>query len=331
MRFALIGCGGHGKRVAKWIHAARNAELTHLVDPDIDAMHEIGEAGENLTGCENMPYLHKHNYDAVWITAPNYLHAEYVLKAARAGKHIVCEKPMSPHLLDCKKMMNAAENAGVALTVPFTFRYNPEVVQARDVIHSGRIGQVASVLSWSMLDKPADYWHGSWRGAIEKSGGGVLLMNAIHMIDLVPWLTGLVPVKCSAAVVSFVAPPPVEDTASVLYTLSNSAPWSMQTCGVSHNCRSSYGVLVQGTKGIAEISETGLFWAAGGDEHEIEKGTGPPLGDPHVLFLEDFVAAVEADKAPPIPPGDGFRAAALVHAAYDSAAQNCVVKVEVGP
>ena len=305
MNFALIGCGKHGSKIESIIRKAKDAEVVAVVDPELKiAYNDMDEI--------------KVDYDAVWIASPNDTHAELAIRAARAGKHIVCEKPMSSHLVKCQEMVDEAAENKVSLTVTHTLRYNYEFRKARELIKTGKIGEVVGVHVSVMLDRPREGWK-----AKESCGGGVLLMNAIHMIDIVPFVTGLMPTTCSAQVHCFESKA-MEDTASVLYRLSNGAPCVVEASSICRASSSLFTMSIRGTKGIIDIVPHFIDWYVNGD-HWSEDFNGTP--DSRVVFVERFVESVKKGKAPPITGEDGFSAVLMVQAAYHSAKVGRVKKM----
>ena len=109
--------------------------------------------------------------DAVYIPLPNHLHAEWTIAAARAGKHVLCEKPLALSVADAERMVAACEEAGVRLMEAFMYRLHPSWVAVRELVASGRIGELRAVQSWFSFfnDDPANIRN------IRETGGGALL------------------------------------------------------------------------------------------------------------------------------------------------------------
>ena len=130
--------------------------------------------------------------DVVAICTPHDLHAPMTLAAAQAGAHVLCEKPMARNVAECDAMIAACDRAGVTLGVAFQGRFEPLSVRLKDALDAGRLGRLlwasANTL-WHRTD--AYYRSGPWRGTWEHEGGGVLINQAIHAIDLLIWLTGM--------------------------------------------------------------------------------------------------------------------------------------------
>jgi UDP-N-acetylglucosamine 3-dehydrogenase len=124
--------------------------------------------------------------DAVIICVPTYLHEEFVVAAARAGKHILCEKPFALDVRTAERMLDAVRTEGVTLMIAQVLRFWPEYVRVRETVTSGRLGDLLAVSAWRLATYPP--W-GSWFRDPEKSGGCLLDLQ-IHDIDFVHWLMG---------------------------------------------------------------------------------------------------------------------------------------------
>jgi 1,5-anhydro-D-fructose reductase (1,5-anhydro-D-mannitol-forming) len=123
--------------------------------------------------------------DAVYIATPNALHREAVLAAARAGKHVLCEKPFAMSVAEAREMTQACERAGVVLRVAHQLRMEQAVVRARELVRSGRLGRVAAISLERASGMPP---RTTWRRDVRQSG--VVFDVGVHLIDQVQWITG---------------------------------------------------------------------------------------------------------------------------------------------
>ncbi len=135
--------------------------------------------------------------DAVYIPLPNHLHAEWTIAAARAGKHVLCEKPLAMTAADAERMLEVCSAEGVRLMEAFMYRHHPSWVAARDVVASGRIGRLRSVQSWFSYynDDPANI-----RNQFE-AGGGALFDIGCYAVNLSRMLFDAEPTGVRAAIV----------------------------------------------------------------------------------------------------------------------------------
>ena len=190
VRFAVVGVGGVGRWHAERLHAARNAALVGICDVDAERLQQVGDrlgvswrttSYEEVLACEDV--------EAVVVALPNYLHAPVSVAALRAGKHVLCEKPMARTLSEAEEMAAASRQSGRKLMVHFNYRFTPAAMALHEVTQSGRLGQVYHARSW---------WHrtrgipglGGWFTRKECSGGGPLVDLGVHRLDLALWLMG---------------------------------------------------------------------------------------------------------------------------------------------
>src|SRR5947209_6197870 len=158
-------------------------------------------------------------WTAVYIAVPHDLHAPLTVQAAQAGKHVLCEKPISTTLADADRMIAACAEAGVAFSIAFDAQITPAYQRLHDLIARGAIGEVIGTRIVALIDKPASYWSSGWSGRIatdwrvskEKAGGGVMVMNSIHDINTVRYVTGLEAQRVYAESATFATPVEVED------------------------------------------------------------------------------------------------------------------------
>ena len=130
--------------------------------------------------------------DAIIIATPHPSHRDIAIAGAAAGKHILVEKPISVTMSEADAMVGAARNANVKLGVLFNQRFRPETLKARELIESGAIGRVYRTSLVSGMMRTQDYYDRlDWRGTWEHEGGGALINQGIHGIDMFVWLGGM--------------------------------------------------------------------------------------------------------------------------------------------
>ena len=187
VRIGVIGCGS----IAYWSHLRilrrlKGASLVAACDPDPGAR----KRARDLTGIAphetTVELLERSDVDAVIISGPTHLHAELVIAACEAGKHVYVEKPLASTVADGARAADAASRSGVQVMLGFNRRFHPAFEQARDVIQSGRLGRVRAVQSTFCEPSPPDSMP-AWKRKRE-TGGGVLLDLASHHIDLIRWI-----------------------------------------------------------------------------------------------------------------------------------------------
>ena len=193
LRVALVGCGGIGAVRADAI--ARSREVTLAVACDIDPGRARALAARPLSAakgpaaCETdwRAAVAREDVDLVVVSTANDLHAPVAIAAAEAGKHVLCEKPMARTPDECRAMIAAAERNGVALKVGFNHRYYGAVMAIRAAIDAGAIGEVRFVRAAIGHEGGAGFTQ-SWVTRHAVAGGGTLIDNGIHILDLARYL-----------------------------------------------------------------------------------------------------------------------------------------------
>jgi predicted dehydrogenase len=189
VRFAIIGCGMISQRHAE--HIANLGTLVAVCDivesraQDLARKHScraFRDIGELLEKCPDV--------EVVSVCTPNALHARHSIQALRAGKHVVCEKPMALSVKDCLEMIAASSAAGKHLFVVKQNRFNPPIVALKGAIDQGWLGKIVNVQLNCFWNRNAQYYTTSdWKGRLALDGG-ILYTQFSHFIDLILWLVG---------------------------------------------------------------------------------------------------------------------------------------------
>lgn len=186
--FAIIGCGRIGRRHAEQISkVGRLVAVCDIVYENAAEFAQKYNANLYLTIdelLENEPMV-----EIVSICTPNGLHAEHSIKSLKAGKHVLCEKPLAINLEDAKKMLHTAQQADRQLFVVKQNRYNPPVVAVKKLLTDYRLGKILSFQVNCFWNRPNSYYADSWKGT-KKMDGGSLYTQFSHFIDLMYWLLG---------------------------------------------------------------------------------------------------------------------------------------------
>ena len=188
-RVALIGAGGIANAHHKGYTAA-GAVIVGFVDP-FEPTRARREKEWKITGYASFEeLLASEKFEAVSVCTPNAYHAPASIQAALAGKHVLCEKPLSMSLADCEKMIRAARDAGVVLQTGHHLRANLLVEKTKELISSGAIGRVSFIRLRQTHDWGGNKTVADSFGKLANSGGGTLLDNGCHMFDLARNLGG---------------------------------------------------------------------------------------------------------------------------------------------
>jgi UDP-N-acetyl-2-amino-2-deoxyglucuronate dehydrogenase len=189
LKIAIVGCGRIGNRHAE--HANRLAELTAVCDIKENVAKETAAIYhcQYYRTIDDLLNLEK-NVELISVCTPNGLHAEHTIKALRAKKHVLCEKPMAITVKDCERMICEAERANKRLFIVKQNRFNPPVIAVKKVIDGGRLGRILSVQLNCFWNRDEEYYISSdWKGT-KSMDGGTLFTQFSHFIDLLYWIVG---------------------------------------------------------------------------------------------------------------------------------------------
>lgn len=191
-RVGIVGAGTIGQVHAKALEGVEDTTIVTVADPREDAGRALAEKYGARWYASYMEMLTDPTVDVVILGTPSGLHPEQTVLAARAGKHVITEKPMAITSDGATRMVEACESADVRLAVIFQNRLSRDVYRVKRAIERGLIGQ-------PLLASASVYWHrtqeyydanGGWRGTWSLDGGGALMNQSIHTIDLMQWLMG---------------------------------------------------------------------------------------------------------------------------------------------
>lgn len=266
--------------------------------------------------------------DIICICTPSGHHATEAIAAAQAGKHVLVEKPMALSLADADAMITTAAANGVALGVALQRRTEPQFQQLQAAVAGGAFGQLTlGLVSIPYYRGQSYYDQADWRGTWAQDGGGVLMNQGIHLIDLLLWLMGD-PVEVQARAATLRHSIEVEDTLTATLRFANNA---LATVAATTTAEPGFPhrVEIYGTGGGAQIIGESLHWhTAAGDQHAAEPppqtagaGSDPrgiaPIG--HIRLLRDFIEAVRTGRPPLVDGAAGRRSLAAVLAIYQAA------------
>lgn len=188
MNFAIIGCGRIAQRHAE--HINNSGKLVAACDIVAEKAQALAQkySAKPYTGVDTMLSVHP-EVDVVAICSPNGLHAEHSIKALKAAKHVLCEKPMALSVQDCTNMIIAAEHANRRLFIVKQNRFNPPVAAVKQLIDEGRLGKIFSAQLTCFWNRNNEYYQNSWKGT-KALDGGTLYTQFSHFVDLLYWMIG---------------------------------------------------------------------------------------------------------------------------------------------
>ena len=331
--FGIIGAGLIADFHAKAIQNIRNARLTGICSSNPDKARKLAEKYNCKIFKDYEEMLRSGEIEVVTIATPSGAHMEPTIEAALYGKHVICEKPLEISLERIDKMIEAHARAGTKLGGIFNYRYHDSLKYLKSAVDNGRFGTItyASVhVPWWRSD---DYYKDSWHGTLKLDGGGALMNQAIHMIDILQHLMG--PVDSLQAYTATLGHSiEVEDTAAAVLKFKNNA------LGVIYGSTASFPgqfrrIEITGTKGtVIQVENSFKVWQFADQTeadneifnrfNQIEGGGGVsdpgaiPF-EPHAKNIAAFIDSIETGKTFEINGPEARKAVEIVLAIYTSA------------
>jgi UDP-N-acetyl-2-amino-2-deoxyglucuronate dehydrogenase len=341
--FAIVGAGMIAEFHATAISQVPEARLVSVYSRRPEQSAEFAKKWGIKTAASVEELTHDPQVQAVCITTPSGAHAESAVPLLKAGKAVLCEKPMDVTLRSVDEILTAAREGGGLLAGVFQNRLGRGAQLLKQAVESGRFGRLSlssAYIKWWRSD--AYYTSSSWKGTWALDGGGAMMNQGIHAVDLLQWLVGLP--KHVAAFAATRAHPTIETED----TLSATLQFPDGSLGVIEAATSSFPgsdlrIEITGDKGSATlVNDKIVRWDFAepmpGDEDvlknehsgQIGGGTADPKAisvEGHRRLVEDLARALRDKRAPMIPGEEARRAVSLVLACYESAKTGRVVEV----
>jgi UDP-N-acetyl-2-amino-2-deoxyglucuronate dehydrogenase len=346
MRVGVIGCGRIARNHVSALRGIAGVEVAAVVD--VDAARARTFAAEH-----GVPRFHTDadrmfasGLDAVTVCTPHAAHEAGVLGAARHRTHVLCEKPVAVSVEQAQRMVAATAAAGVRFGVLFQRRFWPAAIRIRRAIDEGRLGPPICGGVLVRLNRDADYYAEPGRGRQATEGGGVLMTQAIHHVDLLQWFMGpvrRVTGRCATLVHSGVIE--VEDTAGAVVEFASGAIATVQA-GTTFRPGLGAQVWVSDARGrtasVMEFPEGTGFTDASTIPGEEAFVAGPRAGGTfdlslaeihdrlspfHAMQIEDFVGAIRDGREPAVTGRDAVRSLEIVEAIYASSRTGATVEL----
>ena len=326
--FGIVGCG----MISKWHVAAvssiDNACLVGACDVIFESAERFAKENNCIAFESYEKMLECDEIDIVCICTPSGLHAPQAVMAAKAKKHFVVEKPMAITKEQIEDIISACEENGVKGAVISQLRFTESIKYVKKAIENGELGDIIiGDVYMKYYRSPEYYASADWRGTWELDGGGALMNQGIHGIDVLQYLVG--PVKSVFGICKTLARDiDVEDTANVVVEYENGAIGTIQGT-TSVNPGYPRVISISGTKGTVELTEDVITrWDIEGNEGKAvshPKGDLTSYRDPagfaldtHTMQIKDLIEAVENDRRPLVDVYEGRKPVDIILAAYQS-------------
>jgi len=344
LKWGIIGCGVIAPWHADSVVASEYADLVAVCDVDVPKGEAFAEKYETSFYPDYHAMLASGKIDVVSICTPSGLHSEMTVAAAEAGMHVLCEKPMAITVPQMDAMMEAVEEAGVKLEVIFQRRTYQITQVAREAVQSGILGQMTLGDAYlKYYRSPAYYQSADWRATWALDGGGALMNQGVHGIDVLAWIMGDVE-SVYAKAEAKVRDIEVEDTCVALLTFKNGA-YGVIEGTTSSNPGEQTAFHLHGEKGTIIFDDEGIQkWAVSEDKSVVAQNdpgkcislqASSATSDPtaigragHQAQVDDLCLAIAEDRDPMIVAASARKSVELILAIYESAQTGREVKLD---
>ena len=338
--WGIISTGNHpDRKIVPAMKTARNTEVVAAYSRSMETArefatkHDIPNAYDSLDAILGDPKV-----DAVFISSPNNVHASQAIAAAKAGKHVLVEKPMATTLQDASDMVRACRDGGVKLGVGFQLRFHPGHIKAREVIESGSLGVISMIQGqWCLgqrgvVDPPVRTGRSAWWGDPTMMGGASTLMGTgVHVMDFLQFLMDEPIVEVSAITDGQTEEKPLEQAAAVALRFRSGTIGTLVAGRRMPDTEND--AMVYGSNG--KIALRGTLWEAqtgsleiASDSLDLSESYEDDLITLYRLQTESFNMAVENDEEFHASGEDGLSSVQVTLAIIESASTGRAVKIE---
>lgn len=329
--FGIVGCGVIGRTHAAAVACLEGAELVAVADTVPERAGPLADTYDIPAYPDLASMLADASIDAVTVCTASGLHGEHAREAMRAGKHVIVEKPIEITLPAIDHTLAVQREMGVKLAVISQHRFDPAAQRVHELLAAGAFGTPvlanAHILWWRSQEY---YDSGDWRGTWALDGGGVLMNQSIHSIDLLQWFMG--PVRGVSAYTGTLAHQiETEDTAVAALRFANGALGSIAATTSAYPGVSTR-LEIAGSEGSAIIEDDRLRYLHLKREGEVpvgpygldrseqtQPGSQQPEGEAHIRQIADIIRAIRADETPVVDGGAARHDVEIILAIYESA------------
>lgn len=342
IRFGIIGTGSIAPFHARAIQSVPGAELIGVTSRTLENARRFAQEHQIPFVAETDEQLIAHpEIDAICITTPSAVHREPALAAIRAGKHLMIEKPIDSTVEGTDEIIAAAEKAGVRVGSIFQARFGDGAKALKTALEAGRFGRLVLCSAYVKWHRTASYYTG-WKGKLALDGGGALINQAIHAVDLLQWFAGLPSEVFAWSANRVHTSIESEDTVCAALKFPSGALGTIEASTAIWPGWSRR-VEICGEFGSAAMEDDDIahweFLDARPEDEAIRStsergamgsGASAPMAirfEGHLRQFQDFVAALRENRAPVVDGREARKAVALVRAIYESAERGAPIRL----
>ncbi len=324
LNFAIIGCGSISKTHILALNKTEKASLYAVCDRDLKRAEAVGRENNAVVYTDMDEMLKDPKVDVVLILTASGTHADLGIRAAAAGKHVVVEKPIDISAAKARELIRACRAGGVSLSCIFQHRYDRDVQALKQAIREGRLGELnAGCCHTKWYRGQAYYDEVDWRGTKALDGGGALMNQGIHQLDLFQYLMGDVDEVSAYCATRAHTGIDVEDLCMAVLKFKNGALGLLEASTVANPGFYSR-IDINGSKGSVILqNNTVQEWKLeDGQEYQATK-----TELPHLIQLEDIIDSIAGGCDSMVSGEEALKALCIIEAVYQSAELGKPVKV----
>jgi predicted dehydrogenase len=322
LKFALIGAGGIAQTYAQAFQQSKCCHLVAVADVNQESARAFAESFGTEAFPDYKTLVEKAKFDAVIISTPPNTHAEIAVFFMSRGTHVLCEKPLCLSVAEAKAMIETAEKTGVTFTMASKFRYCEDIVKARAIVASGVLGEI---LQFENAFTAKIDMSRRWNSQKEISGGGVLIDNGTHSVDIIRYLLGAI-TDVLAVETSGAQNLGVDENVKLLAKTISGVVASVDLAwGI--NKELPFFISVYGTNGMLHVGWRESKYKLNSSPDWLLFGKGYNKLQAFRAKIENFRNAVYGEEKLLIKPADALASVEVIEAAYKSLRQNLWQKV----
>lgn len=309
----IIGCGRISQSWLEAIKQCKHMQLESIMDVNPEFLNPIAELTNAAAFTDIEQFIRHKKLDGVIVCSPPCTHKEVATRLMEEGISVLCEKPLTLSLEDGIKMYEVAKKNDVVLMMSSKFRYVEDIVRTKSIIATGMLGKIHF---YSNQFCTQINMVGRWNSDAQISGGGVIMDNGPHSVDIIRYLLGPIS-KIFAHESTRAHGLDVEDTAT-LSVITKSNVISTINLSWSLNLQSNYYIEIYGTEGAIKVGWKDSIYQHSGHPSWISYGVGYQKTAAFKSQLENFVNTIHGTHLPVISPEDGLASISIIEAAYES-------------
>ncbi len=339
LKSAVVGCGAIGPTHARSLQGIENGQLVAVCDIIAERAQKVADQYPGVAVYTDFDTMLKEcDFDILHVCLPSGMHADFGCAGAKAGKHIITEKPIDVTLEAADRLIKTCKDCGVTLSTISQHRFDPDIAKLKEWVDEGKLGRLTTGCSHTKWYRSQEYYDsGDWRGTWALDGGGALMNQSVHYVDMLQHMMG--EVDEVSAVWGTLTHERIEVEDIVLATLKfkSGALGILEgntTCYPGFSTRldvygTKGGVVIEGDQ-LKEYRFEGEKWTFDPSKVEEKGGAGSAAirGNSHQRQIQDVINAINEGRQPKITGESARHPLAVILAVYESARTGKWVKVK---